>query len=373
MSDPARRVYLDHASTSPARPEAIEAVLRSLSQDGGDPGRVHSEGRRIRQEIEDARISVADFLGARPREVVFTSGATESIAAATWGAGRRGSHVVFSAVEHSAVRDASERLDTTVVGCDQRGRVDADEIVGAIVVGRTSLVHLQLVNHEVGTIQPVAEVAAFCRERGVLLHVDAAAAAGHLEIDFAALGCDLLSLSAHKFGGPPGIGLLLVRRGVRLEPLLVGGAQERNRRAGLENTAAIMGFGAVARAIDVPGEAAVARAQTDAIAAAAEEVAGVTLFGDQNRRVAHIICLGVEGVEAEAVLIALDRAGIAVHSGSACASEVLEPSPVLAAMGAEAAQSVRISVGWSTTDSDVNRFCRAFSAAVVDLRALGTY
>lgn len=375
-----RRVYLDHASTSPARPEVVEAMTHWLGVVAADPGRIHTEGRMARAAVEDARSGVAHLLGARPREVVFTSGATEAIAAAVWGAGERGPHMVVPAVEHSAVREASARFDVTEVGTDGLGRVDPAEVVAAIQPGRTSLVHVQLANHEVGTCQPVGAVVAACHERGVLVHVDAAAAAGHVEVDFAALGADLLSVSAHKFGGPQGVGALLVRRGLRLRPLLVGGTQERARRAGMENVAAIAGFGAAARRLagdptegDPDGlgtEAAAARSRTDAIASALTRVPGVVVYGDPVDRLPHIVCLGVGGVEAEAVLVGLDRAGIAAHSGSACSSESLEPSPVLAAMGTDAERSLRLSVGWSTTDQDVAACCGAFRTVVDGLRAL---
>jgi cysteine desulfurase len=367
------RHYLDHASTSPARPEVVEAMLPWLVS-SADPGRVHTEGRLARAAVEEAREQVAGLLGARPREVVFTSGATEAVAAAVHGATERRSHVVCPAVEHSAVREASARHDVTVVGVDGRGRVDPDELLAAVRPGETALVHLQWANHEVATVQPVAEVVAACRERGVLVHVDAAAAAGHVPVDFAALGADLLSVSAHKLGGPQGVGALLVRRGLRLRPLLVGGDQERARRAGTENVAGIVGFGASADVLATGGrldaEAVVARALTERALAAATAVDGVVGYGDPAARVPHIVCVGVAGVEAEAVLLGLDQAGVAAHSGSACASESLAPSPVLEAMGVDAQRSLRVSVGWSTTDADIEAFADAFPRVVARLRAL---
>lgn len=333
-----------------------------------DPGRVHTDGRLSRGAVEQAREQVAALLGARPREVVFTSGATEAIVAAVWGATERRRNIVVPAVEHSAVRDASAAFgDVTEVGVDRSGRVDVDRVLDAVRPGETALVHIQWANHEVGTLQPVAEVVAGCRERGVLVHVDAACAAGHVPIDFGALGADLLSVSAHKLGGPQGVGALLVRRGLRLRPLLVGGEQERSRRAGMENVAGIVGFGVAAT---VAFDEDRARGQTEALIAAATAVGGVATYGDLVNRVPHIACLGVAGVEAEAVLLGLDQAGIAAHSGSACSSETFEPSPVLAAMGVEADHSLRVSVGWSTTDADVKAFCAAFPGVVSRLRAL---
>ena len=337
-----------------------------------DPGRVHTEGRMARAAVESARESVAALLGARSREIVFTSSGTEAINAALWGALERGSHVVCPVIEHSAVRDASARSDVWWVGVDRLGRVDADDVVAAIRPD-TALVHMQWGNHEVGTLQPVATVVAECRERGVLVHVDAAQAAGHVPVDFGALGADLLSVSAHKFGGPQGVGALLIRRGLRLRPLLVGGEQERARRAGMENVAAIAGFGAAAGLLAQPGrldaEAATARAQTGRVL---ENLpAGVVPYGDTDVRLPHLVCAGVEGVEAEAVLLGLDQAGVAAHSGSACSSESLQPSPVLEAMGVGAERSLRVSVGWSTTDDDIDALLQALPGVVSRLRALG--
>jgi cysteine desulfurase len=364
------RHYLDHASTSPARPEVVDAMLPWLTGGGAaDPGRVHTEGRMARAALEEAREQVAAWLGARPREVVFTSGATEAINAATHGAcARAGERVVATAVEHSAVLESSRRHDLVTVGVDGNGRVDPAAVLAAVDAAPTALVHVQWANHEVGTRQPVADVVAGCRERGVLVHVDAAAAAGRDAIDFGALGADLLSVSGHKAGGPKGTGALLVRRGLRIEPLIVGGEQERARRGGLENVPALVGFG-VAATLAAPDDPR-SRRFTDAICAAALAVPGVRTFGDQDDRLPHILCLGVDGVEAEAVLLGLDQAGVAAHSGSACSSESLEPSPVLEAMGVEAERSLRVSVGWSTTDDDVAAFADAFPKVVERLRSL---
>ena len=370
------RHYLDHASTSPPRPEAVEAMVEWLGPAMADPGRVHTEGHMARAAVEQARQQVAALLGARPREVVFTGGATEAICAAVWGAVERGGHVVCPAVEHSAVREASVGFgaDVTVVGVDRLGRVDPDEVLAAVRPD-TGLVHVQWGNHEVGTIQPVAEVVAGCRARDVLVHVDAAMAAGHVPIDFRALDADLLSVSGHKMGAPPGTGALLVRRGLRLRPLLVGGDQERARRAGLENVPAVMGFGAVAAALVDGGrldaEAEAARRLTERVLEAVPRLDGVTVYGDPVDRLPHLVCLGVEGIEPQAVLLGLDQAGIAAHSGSACASEGLEPSPVLEAMGVDAHRSLRISVGWSSGDDDIDAVLAALPDVIQRLRALG--
>jgi cysteine desulfurase len=367
------RHYLDHASTSPLRPAARDALVRWLdASSAGDPGRIHVEGLTARAAVESARDEVASLVGCRSsREVVFTSGATEAIATAVWGAAERGTHQVVPAVEHSAVRAATAAAgDVTTVAVDGAGCVDVDAVMAAVRPD-TALVHVQWANHEVGTVQPVAEVVAACRDRGVLVHVDAASAAGHVPIGFADLGADLLSISAHKLGGPAGVGALLVRRGVRLRPLLLGGDQERARRAGFENVPGIVGFGAACAAIDVDREGDAARGLTSRVLDAVPGLDGVVVYGDPFGRVPHIVCLGVLGIEPQAVLLGLDRAGIAAHSGSACSSEALEPSPVLEAMGVDAHRSLRISVGWSSTDADIDALLSALPDVIARLRALG--
>jgi cysteine desulfurase len=374
--DQSSRSYLDHASSSPLRPEARAALVEWLDTTG-DPGRVHAEGLTTRVVVEQAREQVASLVGARPREVVFTSGGTEAIAAACWGAAGRGHHQVVPAVEHSAVRLAASRHgEVTIVAVDGQGRVALDDLLAA-VRGDTALVHLQWGNHEVGTTQPVAEAVAACRARGVLVHVDAAQAVGHVRVGFRELGADLLSVSAHKLGGPPGVGALLVRQGLRLPPLLVGGDQERARRAGLENVPALAGFGAACAALAAAGQVEAEGAEQrrltqrilDALGTTAG-LAGLRAYGDPDERLPHIVCLGVEDIEPQAVLMGLDRAGIAAHSGSACSSESLEPSPVLEAMGVDAHHSLRLSVGWSTTGADVDRLVDALPRVLADLRAL---
>ncbi len=278
-------------------------------------------------------------------------------------------------VEHSAVRAAAARAGAvTVVGVDPLGRVDPDEVLAAIRAD-TCLVHVQWGNHEVGTSQPVAEVVTACRERGVLVHVDAAQAVGRCDIAFDELGADLMSISGHKLGGPPGTGALLVRRGLRLAPLLLGGDQERARRAGMENVPAVVGLGAAASALHddhrLATEAAGQRRLTERVLDAVPTLDGVSVYGDPTDRLPHLVCLGVAGIEPQAVLLGLDQAGIAAHSGSACASESLEPSPVLEAMGVDAHRSLRISVGWNTTDADVDALLDALPKVIAHMRALG--
>jgi cysteine desulfurase len=357
-------------------------MAAEMDADPGDPGRVHEEGRAVRARIEEARERVAQLVGVRPRQVVFTSGGTEAINAAVFGAARAapGRPIACAAVEHSAVRDASSRAAPIVeLAVERTGRIDAASVASALGLrhaARPALVHCQWANHEVATIQAVGAIVDMCRAAGVAVHVDACAAVGQLPIDLGTLGADLVSISAHKFGGPAGAGALVVAPGSRFDPLILGGQQERARRAGFENAPAIAGFGAVAEALmegdRLEQEAAAARGRVARLLGAALSVDGVSIVGDPDPegRLAHLVCIGVAGVEAEPVVIGLDRAGVAVHSGSACSSEGLAPSPVLAAMGVDPERSLRLSVGWSSSDDDIAAFAAAFPRVVEGLRAL---
>ncbi len=348
-----------------------------------DPGRVHTEGRMARVALEEARDQVAYLLGVQSRQVIFTSGGTEAVNAAVWGVQRdHPGPVALSLVEHSAVREASSRSGPVVaIPADQLGLIELDRVGDALERCRSeygrlpALLHCQWGNHEVGTVHPVQAVVGHCRSRGVPVHVDAVAAVGHVPIDLTELGADLVSLSAHKFGGPAGIGALVLRRGFRIAPFVVGGNQERSRRAGLEQIGLARGFGAaatvLARSATLDGERQLSWEWTERLARAALAVDGVTRLGNPVDRLPHILCLAIEGVEAEPVLVGLDQAGIAAHSGSSCSSESLEPSPVLAAMGVDSERSLRLSVGWSTIQADIEAFEYAFSPIVQRLRSLG--
>jgi cysteine desulfurase len=377
------RAYLDHASTTPPRPEARQALEQWWSLPAADPGRLHEEGRIVRDALEMARQQVSDLLGVTPRQVVFTSGGTEAINAAVFGAIRRrgDAPILLTGVEHSAVREASERAAVVeVLPVDGTGRVELAALEERLSGDGSlpALVHCQWANHEVGTIQPVHEVVELCRAKGVAVHVDAVAACGHVPVDLGTLDADLVSVSAHKLGGIPGSGALVVRRGSRFDPLLVGGEQERARRAGLEALPAHLAFGAAAAALAEDGQRLIgqesvrALAQMATIIGQARTLDAVEVVGplDPSQRLPYLVCLGVGGVEAEPVLIGLDRAGVSVHSGSACSSESIEPSPVLEAMGVDPSHSLRVSVGWPTTDDDVQAFGPALRSVVEDLRAL---
>jgi len=350
--------------------------------DSADPGRVHTEGHMARAALEEAREQVAAFLGTRGRQVVFTSGATEAINAAVFGAvarwsesGKERPRIALAGVEHSAVREASERqAEIRLLPVDRAGMIDPHGVTEAIAERPTTLVHCQLANHEIGTIQKVKEVAEVCRESAVLLHVDAAAGAGSVRIGFDQLGADFLSVSAAKLGGPRGCGVLLIRRGLRVPPFIAGGMQERARRGGLENVAAAAGFGAAAAelASTLEREAESARRLMQQLRDVALCIDGVEAFGprDERDRLPGLLCVGLDRVEAEPVLVGLDRAGVAAHSGSSCSSESLEPSPVLEAIGADADHSLRFTAGWSTTEEDVRMACEALPAVVARLRAM---
>ncbi len=343
----------------------------------GDPARIHAEGMTSRAILEDARESVARWVGVRARQIVFTSGATESIATAHHGAVTRAlveerDTVVLSAVEHSSVTEHSRRTPRVVIPVDPGGRVDPSAVREA-VDSRTSVVHLQWANHEVGVIQPVPDVVDAIEEQRVLVHVDAAQAGPSIP-DAVASGADLVSFSAHKLGGPPGVGVLVIRRNLRIPPLILGGDQERARRGGMENIAAIVGMGAVADHLTAHGaeEGDEMRSLTAPLIEWTERTEGVELLGDRIHRVPHLVCIQLDGLEPQPVLLALDQLGIAVHSGSSCSSEAFEPSPVLAAMGIDAQRSLRISAGWTTTPGDIETVIGGLDQALGELRALRT-
>jgi cysteine desulfurase len=257
-----------------------------------------------------------------------------------------------------------------MVPVDGVGRVDVDAM-GDVVGDDTGIVHCQWGNHEVGTLQPVGAVVAAVDGRAPV-HSDAAAAVGHVPISFVESGVDLMSVSAHKFGGPTGSGALLVRRGLRVDPLLVGGDQERARRAGMEDVAAVVGFaaGLEAAVAAMDAESARSRDLTDRVIEWAATFEGVAVVGDPADRLPHIVCLTIDGIEPQPVLLGLDQAGVAVHSGSSCSSESIEPSPVLEAMGVDAQRSLRVSVGWSSTDEDIDRLLDVLPRTIGELRSL---
>ena len=379
-------VYLDHAATTPLDGRVLEAMLPHLRgmPAAGNPSSLHAPGAAAREAVEEARASVAGLLGARPQEIVFTSGGTEGDNLAVLGlaAAEPGKkHVVVSAVEHAAVRGAAEHLESrgyevTRLGVDADGRVSPDGLAD-VLRPDTVLVAVMWANNEVGTVQPVAQLAQVCRERGVPLHVDAVQAAGRLPIDVSRVPVSTLAISSHKLYGPQGVGALYVRDGVELAPIVFGGGQEGGLRSGTENVAGIVGFGAAARLASEEMDERVRHEEglRDALVRGALGLPGVHLNGHSTQRLSNNVHLCVDGVEAESLVLFLDALGYAVGSGSACASSTAghKASPVLLAMGRgedEAFSAVRISVGKDTTREEVEGFLEAFSTAVSRLRDL---
>jgi len=352
-------------------------MAQGLQLPAADPSRLHSEALEVRGHLEHARETVASFIGSRSSEVVFTSSATEAIALAVRGAlgkGGPGTVVIGTAVEHSAVRDSAGE-DFRAAPVDGHGIVDLaafERLLDSEPL--IALAACQLGNHEMGAVQPVREIADMCSAHGVLLLVDAAQAAPWLPLQFLSSGADLLALSGPKLGGPPGTGALVVKRGKRLPPLLVGGAQERGRRAGLENTPAVLGMAAACAEMEQNQTREIERAVelTNQLRDGLNEIDGVRIYGPSipSQRLPHLVCCGIDGVEPQAVLLELDRAGIAAHSGSACASEDLEPSPVLEAMGIDAHNSLRFSVNALVSDDDIARTVIVLAQAIRRLRQL---
>jgi cysteine desulfurase len=356
-------VYMDHNATTAVRPAVKDAVARALELTG-NASSVHASGRAARSLIEDARERVAALLGARPRDVVFTSGGTEANNLAIRGSDRP--RVLVSAVEHVSVLKAAP--DAEIIPVDAEGVVNLpalDAMLAADGEAGPALVSVMLANNETGVIQPLAEVSEIARKHGARVHCDAVQAAGKIALDSLALCVDMVSLSAHKIGGPPGVGALALFGDADLSALVQGGGQERGRRPGTENVPGIAGFGIAAEAARGGlSDFAALGAWRDGIEAVLSGHAGGRVFGAGVARLANTSCLTMPGVQAEHQIIALDLAGIAVSAGSACSSGKVEASHVLAAMGVpgeEAATAIRVSLGWNTTEDQVQRFVEAWN------------
>ena len=358
-------VYMDHNATTAVRPEARDAVALALALTG-NPSSVHGSGRTARRLVEDARDAVAALVGAEPAWVVFTSGGTEANNLALRVLPKR-APILCSAVEHASVLSVMDGI--VEIPVDGDGVVDFGALE-ALLAGEDTpaLVSVMLANNETGVLQPVADVAALAHEHGALIHCDAVQAAGKMAIDFRTLGCDLMSLSAHKIGGPSGVGALVVTSGVEgdlaLIPMLRGGGQERGRRAGTENVPGIAGFGAAARAAreGLTDFARLGRWR-ERIENRLRQHADSRVYSFGAPRLANTSCLTMPGVEAKTQVIQLDLAGVAVSAGAACSSGKVEPSRVLAAMGVdanEAATAIRVSLGWNTTEDDADKFVEAW-------------
>lgn len=379
------RVYLDHNATTPVAPPVADRMDQAVRDAWGNASSVHHFGQQAKAVVDDARAQVAALLGGQASEVVFTAGGTEADNFAIRGAaealessGR--THLIASAIEHEAVLNTLKALarrgwSVTLLPVDQTGIVRPQALQDAIT-DRTALVSVMHANNEIGTIQPIAEIAAIARLHGALVHTDAVQTAGKVPIDVNAMGVDLLSISAHKFYGPKGVGALWLRKGVRLLPFMSGGRQERNRRAGTENVPGIAGMGAAAeRALQkMPDESARLRVLRDRLEhGILASVPGATRNGAAEPRVTNTANLSFERIESESLLIGLDLEGIAVSSGSACSSGTLEPSHVLKAMGlphARTLSSIRFSLGESNTEEEVDRVIRVLPPLVEKLRSL---
>ena len=379
------RIYFDHNATTPVAPAVVEAVTRVLADSFGNASSVHHFGQQAKAVLDDARSAVAGLIGAEPSEVVFTSGGTEAdnfalrgAAEAAEPAGRR--HLISTTIEHEAVLTTLKALSrrgwrVTLLPVDASGIVAPDALREAIT-DDTALVSVMHANNEIGTVQPIQELAWIARERGAVFHTDAVQSAGKIPVDVRSLGVDLASLSAHKFYGPKGAGALWIRRGTRLTSILTGGKHERNRRAGTENVPAIAGFGAAAslaakKLASEPRRLAALRDRLeDAVLAT---VKGTAINGVREPRVPNTTNISFENIEAESLLIALDLEGIAVSTGSACSSGTLEPSHVLRAMGLpthRTQNSIRISLGAGNTDAEVDQFLEKLPRVVEKLRTV---
>ncbi len=365
-------IYLDHAATTPLRPEVLAAMSPYLGGEFGNPSSAHSFGRRAREALDDAHDRLARAIGADAREIVFTSGGTEAnnlaIKGAAWAGRTKGHRIVTTPVEHHAVGHALTHLEkfgfeVEHVPVDRYGRVDPADVERAIT-DRTAVVSVMLANNEVGSIQPVAEIAEIVRaHRGILFHVDAVQGAPWLELDVAALGADLVTLAAHKVEGPKGTGALWIRRGTHILAQQHGGSQERHRRAGTENVAGAVGMATAfeLRAAERSAVGARVGALRERLGAALLAVDGVELTGHPGDRLPHILSLVVHGTDGGSVALAMDLEGIAVSTGSACSTGSTEVSHVLSAMGyptEEARGSLRISLGRTTTEAEIDETVR---------------
>ncbi len=378
-----RQVYLDYAATTPVDPRVLEEMLPFFAEQYGNASSVHATGRMAREALDVAREQVAGLIGAMPDEIVFTSGGTEADNFALQGcmgawAGRR-EHLVTTAIEHTAVMETARHVEgrgkrVTFVPVDEQGYV-AVEAVEPALGDDTALVSVMLANNEVGTVQPVAEIAAICHERGVVVHTDAVQALGQIPVNVDALGVDMLSMSAHKLYGPKGVGALYIRRGTRMHAVTFGGEQERRRRAGTENVPGIVGFGKaceLARGLLPTEPQRMAALRDRLVAGIRDTIADAIYCGHPDERLPNNAHFCFAGANGEALLIRLDGKGIYAATGSACSSASLEPSHVLAAMGIPlelAYNSVRFTLGRGTTEEDIEYTLAELPLAVQQTRA----
>lgn len=378
------RIYLDYAATAPVLPEVLDAMLPFFMSQFGNPSGVHAFGRETRKAVEQARRRTAGLLGADSREIIFTSGGSESnnlaIQGAAYSLRAKGNHIVTSKIEHPSVLNTCRWLEkqgfrVTYLPVDSCGTVSPEDVREAICPD-TVLVSIMTANNEIGTVQPVSEVGKICRDKGVVFHSDAVQAAGMLKTDVRAMNVDLLSLSAHKFHGPKGIGALYVRKGTKLEAVIHGGEQERGLRAGTENVPGIVGLG---KAAEIAGSemerntAQIRELRDLLIKRIQEKVPDAFLNGHPVNRLPNNCHFSFSGIESEALLLRLDLAGISVSGGSACTSGSMEPSHVLQAIGLKdemLRSGIRMTLGKETTREEIERTAQILSEIVADLRKM---
>jgi len=376
-----RRVYLDNNATTPVLPEVLDAMRPYFGEHFGNASSIHHHGQETRAAVERARESVANLLGCRPAEVVFTSGGTEADNLAIFGLVRPGDHVITSTIEHHAVLNSCKQLqergvDVTFVPVDGRGLVNPHDVRHALR-SNTKLVTIMYANNETGVIQPVEEFGKICAESDVYFHTDAVQAASKVPIDVKAVGCDLLSISGHKFHAPQGIGALYVRKGTKLEALFYGGSHERSRRAGTENVPGIVGLGKAselaAKAFAAVEDRAMVALRDKLQTAILDKVDSAGVNGEGAPRVPNTANIYFDYIEGEALVIALDLKGLSVSTGAACSSGAIEPSHVLTAMGLRpdrARASIRFSLGKQNTGEEVDFALQRVPSAVERLREL---
>ena len=379
-----RKVYLDNAATTALSPKVLEQMMPYLTTIYGNPSSPHSFGQEARRGVEHARDQVAKALNALPEEIIFTGCGTESDNTVLFGVAERykskGNHIITTNVEHHAILHTCETLEkrgieVTYLPVDENGMVTAEQVANAIT-DKTILVSIMFANNEVGTIMPIAEIGKVCRERGVLFHTDAVQAVGHVPIDVKVMNIDMLSMSAHKFHGPKGVGALYMKKGIRLPAYVMGGAQERNRRAGTENVAGVVGLGAAIELATQNLEESAARMtklRDKLIAGIAERIPEVKLNGHPTLRLPNNVNYSIKYIEGETILLMLDMNGIAASSGSACTSGSLDPSHVLLALGLShevAHGSVRLTLSDETTEEDIDYVLEVLPKVAERLRAM---
>jgi cysteine desulfurase len=379
-----RRIYLDHAATTPTRPEAVKAMLPFFTDAFGNPSSIYSYGQEAKGAVEEARTKVAELIGTRSEEIIFTSGGTEADNFALKGVAyaneHKGNHIITTSIEHHAVLEVCKFLERrgfkiTRLAVDKYGLVDPDDVKKAIT-DRTVLISVMHANNQVGTIEPVDEIGKIAREAGVYFHTDAVQTVGHIPVNVDKLKVDLLAISGHKFYGPKGVGALYVRKGTRLVSLMHGGEQEKRRRAGTENVPAIVGLG---KAVELAGQEMGKEAEQLAylrdklIKGLVEKIDHIRLNGHPTRRLPNNVNISVDFVEGESMLLNLDLEGICASTGSACSSASLEPSHCLLALGVPAEQahgSLRFTLGRENTEADVERVLELLPRIVARLRAM---